>query len=78
MKNSAHATQDQNQYVWLQLKLKTFCRGEVGGWSSDGVELDEKQSNETRVTCVAYHLTSFAVLVSIRDQDKEPVRTART
>ena len=55
--------------------MKTFCRGEIGGWSNDGVELNETQSNETRVTCLANHLTSFAVLVSIRDRDKEQVRT---
>ena len=56
--------------------MKAFCRGEIGGWSSDGVELDEKKSNETRVTCLANHLTSFAVLVSIRDRDEEQVGTA--
>ena len=47
--------------------MNTFCRNEFGGWSTDGVELDEEKSNESRVVCQAYHLTSFAVLVSIRD-----------
>ena len=49
-----------------------FCRNNIGGWSCDGVELDEEQSSETTVVCEAYHLTSFAVLVSIQDQ--QPVR----
>jgi len=52
--------------------MNTFCRNEFGGWSTDGVELDEEESTEFRVVCQAYHLTSFAVLVSIRDE--QPVR----
>ena len=52
--------------------MKTFCRNEIGGWSTVEVKLDVDQSNETRVVCQAYHLTSFAVLVSIQDQ--QPVR----
>ena len=60
------------------LQMIIFCRNEVGGWSTEGVELDEKQSNRTRVACKAYHLTSFAVLVSVRDQDGQPVRIGLT
>ena len=39
---------------------------QAGGWSQQGVRLDDNNSNETRVTCLATHLTSFAVLVSVR------------
>ena len=45
---------------------------QVGGWSTEGLSLDTKRSNETSVTCLSTHLTSFAILVSI--QDERPVR----
>ena len=45
---------------------------QVGGWSTEGVDLDTNHSNKTSVTCLTTHLTSFAVLVSI--QDERPVR----
>ena len=38
---------------------------QAGGWSPEGVRLDEDNSNDTRVTCLTTHLTSFAVLVSV-------------
>ena len=41
---------------------------QAGGWSQEGVQLDEYNSNETTVTCLTTHLTSFAVLVSIRNE----------
>ena len=44
----------------------------MGGWSPNGLTVDRSQSNETSVTCITTHLTSFAVLVSI--QDERPVR----
>ena len=50
-----------------------LCSNQVGGWSTEGVALDKSQSNKTSVTCTTTHLTSFAVLVSIQDNDK-PVR----
>jgi len=40
---------------------------QIGGWSGEGVELDEDNSNETTITCTSNHLTSFAVLVSLHD-----------
>jgi len=42
------------------------CSNQAGGWSQEGVSYDEDNSNDTRVTCLATHLTSFAVLVSIK------------
>ena len=45
----------------------------MGGWSTEGLAVDRNRSNETSVTCITTHLTSFAVLVSI--QDERPVRT---
>ena len=50
-----------------------LCSNQVGGWSTEGVALDRSQSNKTSVTCTTTHLTSFAVLVSIQDNNK-PVR----
>ena len=47
---------------------------QVGGWSTKGVMVDESLSNETSVTCLTRHLTSFAVLVKIRDTDETQVR----
>jgi len=41
------------------------CSNQAGGWSSEGVLFDESNSDATKVTCLATHLTSFAVLVSI-------------
>ena len=38
----------------------------------EGVTVDRNDSNETSVTCLTTHLTSFAVLVSIHDG--QPVR----
>ena len=45
----------------------------IGGWSTEGLTIDRSNSNNTLVTCLTTHLTSFAVLVSI--QDERPVRT---
>jgi len=42
------------------------CSNQAGGWSREGVNYDGDNSNDTRVTCLATHLTSFAVLVSIK------------
>jgi len=41
---------------------------QAGGWSSKGVYFDKDNSDDTKVTCLATHLTSFAVLVSIGDE----------
>ena len=49
-----------------------FYSNQIGGWSTEGLTVDESQSNKTLVTCLTTHLTSFAVLVSI--QDERPVR----
>ena len=46
---------------------------QIGGWSTEGVIVDRSNSNDTLVSCLTKHLTSFAVLVSI--QDERPVRT---
>ena len=43
----------------------------VGGWSTQGVTIDDELSNDTIITCYSTHLTSFAVLVS--PQDERPV-----
>ena len=43
----------------------------MGGWSTEGLTVNESQSNKMSITCVTTHLTSFAVLVSI--QDERPV-----
>ena len=45
---------------------------QIGGWSTEGLTVDESHSNKTLVSCLTTHLTSFAVLVSI--QDERPVR----
>ena len=50
------------------------CSNQVGGWSTKGLVLDESQSDETSVTCLTQHLTSFAVLVKISDTDETQVR----
>ena len=42
-----------------------------------GLSVDKSNSNETSVTCLTDHLTSFAVLVSIKDADDRPVRVDR-
>ena len=42
-----------------------FCiinRNNTGGWSDEGVLLDDNNTNSTTITCVTKHLTSFAVL----------------
>ena len=41
-----------------------------GGWSRDGVELVEELSNNISAVCRSYHLTSFAVLVSLHEPEK--------
>ena len=41
-----------------------------GGWSREGVELVEELSNNMSAICRSYHLTSFAVLVSIHEPEK--------
>ena len=43
----------------------------IGGWSYRGVETDV--INSTHVRCIASHLTSFVVLVSIVPSVGEPV-----
>ena len=49
-----------------------ICSNQIGGWSTEGLTVDESHSNKMSVTCITTHLTSFAVLVSI--QDERPVR----
>ena len=44
----------------------TTHSNQAGGWSQEGVKLDDVNSNDTKVTCLTTHLTSFPVLVSIR------------
>jgi len=51
----------------------SLLRNQVGGWSTEGVIVDEMNSNRTSVTCLTTHLTSFAVLVSM--EDEQQVRT---
>ena len=60
-------------FILLHVQMEMFDSNEVGGWSTVGVMLDEKQSNKTTVVCQVSHLTSFAVLVSIQE-GKKPVR----
>ncbi|XP_065905004.1 uncharacterized protein [Dysidea avara] len=48
----------------------------AGGWSQEGVKLDDDKSNDTRVTCLTNHLTSFAVLVSVRGTEPTPADEA--
>ena len=40
---------------------------QTGGWSTKGLEVDKSNSNKTLITCLTSHLTSFAVLVSIKN-----------
>ena len=49
------------------ITIWTFSN-QAGGWSSKGVLFDKDNSDDTRVTCLATHLTNFAVLVSIGDE----------
>ena len=49
------------------------CSNQVGGWSREGVMVDENLFDETSVTCLTQHLTSFAVFVKIRDTDETQV-----
>ena len=42
-----------------------------GGWSNKGVELIKENSTDTSVVCHSYHLTSFAVLVSIEHKPEQ-------
>ena len=44
--------------------------GSRGGWSSEGVKLIDDISDGESVVCHSYHLTSFAVLVSIHEPEK--------
>ena len=41
-----------------------------GGWSRDGVELVEELSNNISAVCRSFHLTSFAVLVSLHEPER--------
>ena len=50
-----------------------YCSNQTGGWSAAGLTVDQSKSNKMSVVCVTTHLTSFAVLVSIHDQDERPV-----
>ena len=54
------------------------CSNQVGGWSTKGLVLDESLSDETSVTCLTQHLTSFAVLVKISGTDETQVRAKRS
>jgi len=47
---------------------------QAGGWSQEGVVLDKDNSDESKVTCLATHLTSFAVLVSVGDGPEKKVK----
>ncbi|XP_065911124.1 latrophilin-like protein LAT-2 [Dysidea avara] len=49
---------------------------QAGGWSQEGVKLDDVNSNDTKVTCLTTHLTSFPVLVSIRRKKPTPADDA--
>ena len=40
-----------------------------GGWVSDNIVTSDELINETVVKCYSNHLTSFAVLVSVVEQD---------
>ena len=41
---------------------------ESGGWSGEGVEFIEERSTNVSAVCHSYHLTSFAVLVSVKHE----------
>ena len=45
--------------------VRTVHSNQAGGWSQEGLRLDNS-STDTRITCLTTHLTSFAVLVSVR------------
>ena len=42
---------------------------QIGGWSTDGLTVDTMHSNRTSVTCLTRHLTSFAVLVNVQNEN---------
>ena len=46
---------------------------QTGAWSKIGVKFDQDHSNETTVTCLSTHLTSFAVLMSIQNETQPQV-----
>ena len=49
---------------------------EGGFWLDKGCAANHKSSNETHLTCECYHLTNFAVLMSVTDAaDNVNVRT---
>ncbi|XP_065905683.1 latrophilin-like protein LAT-2 isoform X2 [Dysidea avara] len=48
---------------------------QAGGWSQEGLRLDNS-STDTRITCLTTHLTSFAVLVSVRGTKPTPADDA--
>ena len=41
-----------------------------GGWSGEGVEFIEEKSTNVSAVCHSYHLTSFAVLVSVKHESE--------
>ncbi|XP_065909460.1 uncharacterized protein [Dysidea avara] len=76
--NSNNATIQRSCAFWdFDLSISSNNDGH-GGWSSEGVELVDDLSNNVSVVCHSYHLTSFAVLVSIQESQKDAEAKALT
>ena len=46
-----------------------------GGWSKEGVEFIQENSNDVSAMCHSYHLTSFAVLVSAKHEPEQVMKS---
>lgn len=65
LKNAEHNEEDQASCVFWN------TNGTRGFWSGEGCHMTHR--NKSHTTCQCYHLTSFAVLMRVKDVHKNPV-----
>ena len=54
----------------INISLVSSTSNSTGHWSTDGCQKDEKLSNDEATVCHCNHLTHFAVLMRVTDDDK--------
>jgi len=54
----------------INVSLVSSTSNSTGHWSTDGCYKDEKLSNDQATVCHCTHLTHFAVLMRVADDDE--------
>lgn len=58
--------------MWIIIIVWINCNSAgSGGWSGEGVDFIQEKSTNVSAVCHSYHLTSFAVLVSVKHEPEQ-------